>query len=1225
MTVDLSELAGNAAAQDSSTSFAVDVTAPTLATISADTSSGLSGAAEAGASVSVVMTDPSGTDSLLSTTADATTGAWSIAAADILGSEITSDENGTYAFSVSATDAAGNTSEAAGTNLVVNAAVPKFSVREVLDAVFTNTSFPTNAFNANFDFDAGWAEYSVASEGVYVAPDVPFNDGQVIATETLRLWTGDVGTVSNVTHLYIEKGPDERIGWLSGYDNTDQGIGFEVTDTTVLSGTYQSDGTWITDLVNDIDDSGFGMDFTWFGSNILAGLGTTVADIDNYEIGRWVADADRDGTYEQKGSLLKFFEGTRDIDGGGTSLGAVYYDEVNDEVMLYSPSVATLGTFDLDYNTSIFVEKLPVPLTLDVSILGTDNSDDPLFGTWSSDVIYGLDGDDIIDGLDGDDKIIISNGNNGIYGDAGSDQFIILNNYGLAVDNPSTQTGYFGAQLFDFSASDDVILVNTAVNLEYVEEVYASNVPAEEVWGMDSVIENALPDDENRIVFFTGQHFDDTDGFLYFHTPGDPNIDGSYLVLADITTAPTIDNFLSGTITVNQDNVPVYSLQQWIINQYNSNGSLRPNFTQYAELESDHGILINSTDTDITLTDGKVIPAGKIVYNDETADLQSIYDAAPSVHDIRILGSSGNDHIDLSQGPFDTAKLFWSEGQDYLKGNDQTQLRLGSHDGALTINLSDEPLIIESGNNRTEFGSQVLQVKGTAFDDVLIGNELDNKFSWYGNNGDNKVTGGTGQDTFEFEIPDYFSSDTIGTITITDYESGEKIWFTDSNSLTADSFTAIYMAGSDQTAIQMTLDGNTYTPVYVTGEFNVDDINVTPKNWYELTLVEDTANGNPTGSITISGTASEGQVLTVDTSSLADEDGLGALSYQWFANDEALVNLSPVTLYQRFNDQGGIRELFSYKLIGSAHNEDGNGHYAFELTFYKQLDNNIVEKLDVPSQITPPYSNYFVSAGSFYELVPNTSTLTLTQSEVGKIITTKVSYTDDGGTSESVMSAATSAVTSVNDNPTGTVSITGTATEGQVLTVDTSNLADEDGLAAFSYQWLRGDADITGATSETYTLAQADVGAAISARVSYTDNGGTAESVTSSATGSIINVNDAPSGSITISGTASEGQVLTVDTSSLADEDGLGALSYQWFAKDEGWNESSPVTLYQRFDDELFSYKLIGSANNEDGNGHYAFELTFYKQLDNNIVEKSEVPSQITPPYTKLCFSWLVL
>ena len=114
------------------------------------------------------------------------------------------------------------------------------------------------------------------------------------------------------------------------------------------------------------------------------------------------------------------------------------------------------------------------------------------------------------------------------------------------------------------------------------------------------------------------------------------------------------------------------------------------------------------------------------------------------------------------------------------------------------------------------------------------------------------------------------------------------------------------------------------------------------------------------------------------------------MSYQWFAKDEGWNESSPVTLYQRFDD-----ELFSYKLIGSANNEDGNGHYAFELTFYKQLDNNIVEKSEVP--------------------YPNTSTLTLTQSEVGKIITTKVSYTDGGGTAESVTSSATGIITNVND------------------------------------------------------------------------------------------------------------------------------------------------------------------------------------------------------------------
>ena len=95
-------------------------------------------------------------------------------------------------------------------------------------------------------------------------------------------------------------------------------------------------------------------------------------------------------------------------------------------------------------------------------------------------------------------------------------------------------------------------------------------------------------------------------------------------------------------------------------------------------------------------------------------------------------------------------------------------------------------------------------------------------------------------------------------------------------------------------------------------------------------------------------------------------------------------------------------------------------------------------------------------------------------------------------------------INAVNDAPTGIVSISGTTTEGEILTADTSNLADVDGLGALSYQWLRDGADISGATSATYTLTQTDVGAAISLRVGYTDGGGTAESVSSSSTQSIL-------------------------------------------------------------------------------------------------------------------------
>ena len=128
---------------------------------------------------------------------------------------------------------------------------------------------------------------------------------------------------------------------------------------------------------------------------------------------------------------------------------------------------------------------------------------------------------------------------------------------------------------------------------------------------------------------------------------------------------------------------------------------------------------------------------------------------------------------------------------------------------------------------------------------------------------------------------------------------------------------------------------------------------------------------------------------------------------------------------------------------------------------------------------------------------------TLTQEDVGAAITVEASYTDGEGTAESVTSAATSPVANVNDDPTGGVTITGVAAEDEVLTADTSTLADADGLGALSYQWSRDGSPIDGATSSTYTLVQDDIGAAITVEVSYTDGEGTAESVTSAATSAV--------------------------------------------------------------------------------------------------------------------------
>ena len=77
---------------------------------------------------------------------------------------------------------------------------------------------------------------------------------------------------------------------------------------------------------------------------------------------------------------------------------------------------------------------------------------------------------------------------------------------------------------------------------------------------------------------------------------------------------------------------------------------------------------------------------------------------------------------------------------------------------------------------------------------------------------------------------------------------------------------------------------------------------------------------------------------------------------------------------------------------------------------------------------------------------------------------------------------------------------------GQTLTADTSGISDDDGLdnVTYNYQWLADDTEIDGATSSTYTLQASDNGKAIKVRVTFTDDGGSEESLTSTATEAVV-------------------------------------------------------------------------------------------------------------------------
>jgi len=87
-----------------------------------------------------------------------------------------------------------------------------------------------------------------------------------------------------------------------------------------------------------------------------------------------------------------------------------------------------------------------------------------------------------------------------------------------------------------------------------------------------------------------------------------------------------------------------------------------------------------------------------------------------------------------------------------------------------------------------------------------------------------------------------------------------------------------------------------------------------------------------------------------------------------------------------------------------------------------------------------------------------------------------------------------------NNPPTGALTIGGAPIVGQTLQA-VSTLQDADGMGTISYQWQADGNDIDGATGSSYLLTSAESGKQITVTASYTDGGGTDESVSSDSVG----------------------------------------------------------------------------------------------------------------------------
>ncbi len=161
-------------------------------------------------------------------------------------------------------------------------------------------------------------------------------------------------------------------------------------------------------------------------------------------------------------------------------------------------------------------------------------------------------------------------------------------------------------------------------------------------------------------------------------------------------------------------------------------------------------------------------------------------------------------------------------------------------------------------------------------------------------------------------------------------------------------------------------------------------------------------------------------------------------------------------------------------------------------------------------------------------------------------------------------------INNVNEAPTIT-SLAAVSVAENTTAVTTVTGVDPDGPTTFTYALAGGvDAGLFSINATTGALAfnsapnfeaPADTGADNVYNVDVSINDGTT-TVTQNMTVTVTNANDAPTGTLTINDvTPTEGSPITVSAAAIADQDGLGAFTYQWQSfNGTNWNNIAGAT-----------------------------------------------------------------
>ena len=494
--------------------------------------------------------------------------------------------------------------------------------------------------------------------------------------------------------------------------------------------------------------------------------------------------------------------------------------------------------------------------------------------------------------------------------------------------------------------------------------------------------------------------------------------------------------------------------------------------------------------------------------------------------------------------------------------------------GTAISNDSSEVLLDPSNYGVTPYG-------GVQFADVaLLGSDsanrvyasFDNYINTKGGNDTlfsiddytgNQIVGGTGSDTFFLQATDNLilggeifadsdSHDLSNNVALTDFEADAFLVASSSKqvSLGQDLKIHDFEVNRDSVSIDgLKIDASDWTAARDLLSTNKIDINATPESILEritISLLEGVTTNTDlapfildrdndslrvikiTGPdwITVSGT-----VITANTPYGETEEDLQAIDLQIGYTDEKVV--SPFSAHLTLNKAPTTLELTddTTSLVENTDTSQPIKLADISITDDALGSNIITLSGDDAAAFEVSGNALLLKAGttldfetkSSYNINVNVADLDLTTSTP---ISTPFSLT----------------LTDVNDSPTGGVTISGTATQGETLTADISEIADADGLGDFSYQWKADGADITGATAKTFVPTQDQVGKAITVAVSYTDGGGTAESLTSAATAAVtttpvLTVNsgetDSPGTVVINPASIPEGETLVISSSDL--------------------------------------------------------------------------------------------